>query len=125
MLLFYFTELFFLHLFLKAIDPDEGPNGKIRYSIIGSSQSNDAEFLENFKNEPFVVNSDNGEISLNFDPQLNMKGYFEFEVMANDSDNLQDLAKVKIYLLRNDQRVLFVLRLTPQEIRERLEKFRE
>lgn len=124
-MLFYFTELLFLHLFLKAIDPDEGPNGKIRYSIIGSSQSNDAEFLENFKNEPFVVNSDNGEISLNFDPQLNMKGYFEFEVMANDSDNLQDLAKVKIYLLRNDQRVLFVLRLTPQEIRERLEKFRE
>ena len=124
-MLFYFTELLFLRLFLKAIDPDEGPNGKIRYSIIGSSQSNDAEFLENFKNEPFVVNSDNGEISLNFDPQLNMKGYFEFEVMANDSDNLQDLAKVKIYLLRNDQRVLFVLRLTPQEIRERLEKFRE
>lgn len=34
-------------------------------------------------------------------------------------------AEPQIYLLREDQRVLFVLRLTPQEIRERLEKFRE
>ena len=110
---------------VQAIDLDEGANGKIRYSIIGSPQSNDAEFLENIKNEPFVVNADNGDISLNFDPQLNMKGYFDFYVMANDTDNLQDTARVKIYLLRNDQRVLFVLRLTPQELRERLEKFRE
>lgn len=109
----------------QAIDLDEGANGKIRYSIIGSPQSNDAEFLENIKNEPFTLNADTGEISLNFDPQLNMKGYFDFYVMANDTDNLMDTARVKIYLLRNDQRVLFVLRLTPQEIRERLEKFRE
>lgn len=71
------------------------------------------------------MNPENGEISLNFDPQLNMKGYFEFAVLANDTDNLQDTAKVKIYLLRNDQRVLFVVRLTPKEVRERLDKFRE
>lgn len=101
-------------------------NSKIRYSIVGSSQSNDAELLETIKSEPFVVNADTGEISLNFDPQRNMKlSFFEFDVMANDTDGLQDQAKVKIYLLREDQRVLFVLRLTPSEIRERLEKFRE
>ena len=38
---------------------------------------------------------------------------------------LETKSLLQIYLLREDQRVLFVLRLTPQEIRERLEKFRE
>lgn len=72
----------------------------------------------------FMINSQTGEISLNFDPQKHMKGYFEFEIMANDTDGFFDTSKVFIYLLRQDQRVKFVLRLTPQELRQRLNKFR-
>ena len=72
----------------------------------------------------FVVNPQTGEISLNFDPQKHMKGYFEFEIVANDTEGLSDTARVLIYLLRQDQRVKFVLRLTPQELRQRLNKFR-
>ncbi|CAG2101538.1 unnamed protein product [Medioppia subpectinata] len=54
-----------------------------------------------------------------------MKGYFEFDVLANDTDGLADSATVFIYLLRDDQRVRFILRLTPQELREKLDKFRD
>ncbi|KAG9510252.1 Protocadherin Fat 4, partial [Fragariocoptes setiger] len=74
--------------------------------------------------ELFVINAHTGEIRLNFDPQKNMKGYFEFNVKVNDTDGLSDTAKVYIYLLRQDQRVKFVLRLTPQELRQRLDRFR-
>lgn len=72
----------------------------------------------------FVINAQTGEISLNFDPQKHMKGYFEFEILANDTDGLSDSSMVYIYLLRQDQRVKFILRLTPQELRARLNKFR-
>lgn len=45
--------------------------------------------------------------------------------MANDTDNLRDMARVFIYLLREDQRVRFVLRQHPPELREKIELFRE
>lgn len=82
------------------------------------------EISTNEGDDMFVINPQTGEISLNFDPQKHMKGYFEFEIVANDTDGLFDSAKVFIYLLRQDQRVKFVLRLTPQELRQRLNKFR-
>lgn len=48
-----------------------------------------------------------------------------FKVLANDTDGLQDIAHVFIYLLREDQRVRFVLRQQPPQIRDRLDMFRE
>nr|CAD7259199.1 unnamed protein product [Timema shepardi] len=47
------------------------------------------------------------------------------EVLANDSAGLQDMARVFIYLVREDQRVRFVLRQHPPEVRERIDIFRE
>lgn len=45
--------------------------------------------------------------------------------MANDSYGLKDMARVFIYLLREDQRARFVLRQHPTEVRNRIETFRE
>lgn len=111
---------------LAAQDSDDEENAKIRYSIVaGSTQASQTEALGVMVSaEPFAVDSQTGQITLNFDPRRDMKGYFEFDVQAIDNGGLSDTAKVKVYLLREDQRVMFILRLSPQEIRERLEKFR-
>ena len=53
-----------------------------------------------------------------------MKGHFEFVVTAEDSVGHIDAAKVQIYLLREDQRVRFVVRSQPKEIRARIDDFR-
>lgn len=45
--------------------------------------------------------------------------------MANDTGGLEDKARVFIYLLREDQRVRFVLRQQPMELRTRIDSFRE
>ncbi len=64
-----------------------------------------------------------GEISLNFDPQRGMKGYFAFGVRASDAAGHVDKARVQIYLLREDQRVRFVMRDQPSQIRGRIDRF--
>ncbi|XP_054716346.1 cadherin-23-like [Uloborus diversus] len=112
-------------MIVKAIDLDIGKNSVVTYHLLGDVQMTLSEGLESLKVAPFIINKDTGVISLNFDPQKGMKGYFDFEILANDTDGLFDKARVFIYLLREDQRVRFVLRLTPEEIREKLEKFRE
>ncbi|CAG2059583.1 unnamed protein product, partial [Timema podura] len=52
-------------------------------------------------------------------------GCVKWGVLANDSAGLQDMARVFIYLVREDQRVRFVLRQHPPEVRERIDVFRE
>jgi hypothetical protein len=83
------------------------------------------EGIDDFKREPFLVDRETGEVQLNFDPQQGMKGYFDFMVLVNDTGGLQDVARVFIYLLREDQRVRFVLRQQPPELRNKIEAFRE
>ncbi|CAD0199964.1 unnamed protein product [Chrysodeixis includens] len=113
----------FMHV--KAIDLDEGENAKISYYLIGDVKETLTEGLENLEVSPFLVNVETGAVSLNFDPQKGMKGYFDFQVLANDTGGLQDEAHVFIYLLREDQRVRFVLRSHPSEIRDKIHVFRE
>ncbi|KPM07825.1 cadherin-23-like protein [Sarcoptes scabiei] len=119
------TEYGTIFMSIKAIDPDSGVNSYVSYHIISDVRKSFSEGLEAIPSNPFEINHKNGDIKLNFDPQKGMKGYFEFEVKANDTDGLYDIAKVFIYLLRDDQRVRFVLRLTPQELRTRLDKFQD
>ncbi|KAJ8721348.1 hypothetical protein PYW07_002123 [Mythimna separata] len=113
----------FMHV--KAIDLDEDENAKISYYLIGDVKETLTEGLENLAVSPFLVNVETGAVSLNFDPQKGMKGYFDFKVLANDTGGLQDEAHVFIYLLREDQRVRFVLRSHPSEIRDKIHVFRE
>lgn len=107
------------------MDPDEGKNAKISYYLDGEVKKTLTEGLENLAVSPFLVHYDTGAVSLNFDPQKGMKGYFDFKVTANDTGGLTDSAHVFIYLLREDQRVRFILRSHPSEIRERVGIFRE
>ncbi|XP_061729835.1 cadherin-23 [Cydia pomonella] len=113
----------FMHV--KAIDLDEGENAKMGYYLLGEVKKTLTEGLENLAVSPFLVNKETGAISLNFDPQKGMKGYFDFKVLVNDTGGLQDESHVFIYLLREDQRVRFVLRSHPSEVRDKINIFRE
>lgn len=110
---------------LKAIDPDLGLNAKLSYFQVGKIHRTIAEGLESVKEPSFLIEKDTGSLKLNFDPQKDMKGYFDFTVVVRDRDGLNDTAHVFIYLLREDQRVKFVLRQQNFEIREKVDKFRE
>ncbi|CAG9863718.1 unnamed protein product [Phyllotreta striolata] len=110
---------------VQAEDADEGRNAVMNYYLIGKTQMTLTEGLDNLERTPFLVERETGAVQLNFDPQRGMKGYFDFMVMVNDTGGLMDTARVFIYLLREDQRVRFVLRQHPQEIRNRIEIFRE
>lgn len=59
-----------------------------------------SEGMDGIPEPPFLVDSETGMISLNFDPQREMKGYFDFSVSAKDPGGLSDTAHVFIYLLR-------------------------
>ncbi|KZC14307.1 Cadherin-23 [Dufourea novaeangliae] len=109
---------------VKAVDLDAGENAIINYYQKGKIHMTLTEGLDDIQIQPFLVNKLTGVVSLNFDPQRGMKGYFDFMVLANDSRGLQDTARVFIYLLREDQRVRFVLRQHPSEIRNRIDTFR-
>lgn len=109
---------------IKAVDLDMEENANVNYYQIGKIQMTLTEGLDDIRIQPFLVDKLTGAVSLNFDPQRGMKGYFDFMVLANDTDGLQDTARVFIYLLREDQRVRFVLRQHPPEVRNRIENFR-
>lgn len=110
---------------VEATDPDEGANAKITYYQVGDIRQTLSEGLENVRKAPFLIDQNTGAVQLNFDPQKGMKGYFDFMVLANDSLGMRDVAHVFIYLLREDQKVRFVFRLQPDELRARIDTFRE
>ncbi|XP_073815991.1 cadherin 88C [Musca autumnalis] len=110
---------------VEAEDLDEGPNAIINYYQVGEIRQTLSEGLENIRTSPFLVDQETGEIQLNFDPQKGMKGYFDFMVLANDTVGMKDVAHVFIYLLREDQKVRFVFRLQPNELRDKIQMFRE
>uniref|UniRef100_A0A6P7FSK3 Cadherin-23 n=1 Tax=Diabrotica virgifera virgifera TaxID=50390 RepID=A0A6P7FSK3_DIAVI len=112
-------------MYVLAEDLDEGKNALITYYLVGKTQMTLTEGLDNLERPPFLVEKETGAVQLNFDPQRGMKGYFDFMVLANDTGGLIDTARVFIYLLREDQRVRFVLRQHPPELRNRIEMFRE
>lgn len=105
---------------------DKGRNAELTYYIVPESlEVSLAEGLDSIQYPPFVVDVATGAIYLNFDPQKGMKGYFDFQVLVNDTGGLYDTARVLIYLLREDQRVRFVVRQNPSQLREKVEIFRE
>lgn len=110
---------------VEAFDPDEGENAKIAYYQVGDIRQTLSEGLENVRKAPFLIDRNTGEVQLNFDPQKGMKGYFDFMVLANDTLGMRDVAHVFIYLLREDQKVRIVFRLQPDELRSRIDTFRE
>lgn len=95
---------------LLAIDPDL--NDVVTYYLMTESVIATGENIENFKKTAFVVNEENGFLTLNFQLQPKMKGFFEFKVEARDLlgdlPGHKDEASVKIYLVAEANRVTFV-----------------
>lgn len=109
---------------VKAVDADYGMNAELEYFICSKVMPIVYEGMDLNTTTAFVMDPVTGEIILNFDPQKNQKGYFGFDVCVRDIGGKTDKAQVYIYLLREDQRVKFVLRNHPEEIRARLVEFR-
>jgi len=65
---------------LQAIDADAGNNAILSYYQVGKIHMTLTEGFEDMQMQPFLVNKDDGAVSLNFDPQRGMKGYFDFMV---------------------------------------------
>lgn len=64
----------------QAIDLDVGNNAVLSYYQVGKIHMTLTEGFENMQLHPFLVNKETGAVSLNFDPQRGMKGYFDFMV---------------------------------------------
>lgn len=65
---------------LQAIDADIGDNAVLGYYQVGKIHMTLTEGFDDMQLQPFLVNKDTGAVSLNFDPQRGMKGYFDFMV---------------------------------------------
>ena len=109
---------------IGASDPDYGKNAILKYSLDGEIvPALGSEGVEGIRKPPFLIDSETGDVILNFDPQKGMKGYFDFGVRVSDPAGHVDKARVQIYLLREDQRVKFVMRSHPTEMRENIDGF--
>lgn len=67
-----------------ATDPDVGINAKLSYYIrkpVQSTLLSRSGQEEQIGDNPFVIDRETGIVSLNFDPQRDMKGYFDMEVI--------------------------------------------
>ena len=108
---------------LSANDPDFKP--KLRYSLDGKIQiSGSSEAISNIPPPAFLVDPKSGTVTVNFVPQKDMKGYFLFGVRVRDGAGHVDKSEVMIYLVWEDQRIRFVFRAAPNEIRTGIDRFR-
>lgn len=69
---------------VSATDLDADHNAKISYFIRQPVKSTLLDAEELLGPAPFAIDKETGIISLNFDPQRDMKGYFDIEVLAKD-----------------------------------------
>ena len=104
-------------MWVAATDLDDGRNAEIEYTVCSGVKHMDSEGFGREEEKLFLIDRTTGEVLLNFDPQENQKGYFRFSVCARDPGGQGDTATVVVYLLRQDQRVRFVTRSQPEEIR--------
>lgn len=100
---------------LHASDPDL--NDQVFYEILSDSITVSSETLNAYKNTAFVLNSITGILSLNFQVQEFMSGYFSFKVQARDLLNHTHEANVKIYTVAEKHRINFVLGNSTVEVK--------
>ncbi|QQP36224.1 Putative LOC100748423, partial [Caligus rogercresseyi] len=122
------TDREFGAVFMSVHATDADDQSSLYYSISHDIlHSNRSEGIQDIHKPEFIINPETGELLVNFDVQKNMKGFFSFKVRvrdeADDEEHHSDEAEVRVYLLRPDQRVRFVVRSRPSEIRERIEDF--
>lgn len=102
-------------LTLEATDPDL--DDKITYFILTDTIRVSNDELNSVKNSAFAVDQNTGVLSLNFEVQSTMSGFFEFDVQARDLVNHTDTAYVKIYIIAENNRVNFDFENTIEDVR--------
>ena len=88
------------------MDIDQGENSKVSYYIDGEVVRTLTEGLDPIQGSPFLLDRRTGDIALNFYPQRGMKGYFDFKVVANDSEGLTDTANVYVSITSAELRMI-------------------
>lgn len=68
---------------------DAGDNAVVNYYQVGKIHMTLTEGLDDIELQPFLVNKLTGVVSLNFDPQRGMKGYFDFMVIQIEKSLLK------------------------------------
>ena len=111
------TDIDFGTSFMQVHAEDSDYINSLTFSICSSITPIVSEGFDASSLDPFAIQPVSGEILLNFDPQTHQKGHFQFSVCVEDEGGMGDRAEVFIYLLREDQRVKFVMRSHPEEIR--------
>lgn len=77
----------------QAIDPDQGENNAVSYTILDPVNVN-LNKEESFRDPPFIIDRATGEVFLNVKFNPEMKGYFDFTVLAEDKNLYNDTATV-------------------------------
>lgn len=79
------------------------------YFILPETIKTVGQNIEEFKNQMFTLDKDSGQVNLTTSVKDNMKGYFEFTVIALDlkENSNNDTAPVKIYVIAENNRINF------------------
>ena len=77
----------------------------ITYAILGDIDIS-LNVPQTFRDPPFAVDKDTGEVLLNTKFTPDLKGYFNFSVVARDKDGLQDISQV---FVRNTFAYMFLV----------------
>lgn len=100
---------------LEARDPDL--NDIITYSILKDTINVSNEDLNSLKETAFILNSITGNLSLNFNVESTMSGFFTFQAEARDLANHTDTTSIKIFIVADTNRVTFTFRNTVDEVK--------
>ncbi|XP_034952432.1 cadherin-23-like [Chelonus insularis] len=105
-------------LTVKAIDADL--NETLKYYIKYESMNiSDPSLAEAAARNPFILDSNSGDLLLKFSPSTVMAGYFSFTIIVYDTD-LQnaDTSLIQVYIVSQDNRVEFTFRNSPSYVSE-------
>lgn len=105
----------------KIVATDADLNDTLTYNIKADSMQALGNEIESVKDSAFSLNSITGDISLTFEPQSYMTGYFQFIVEARDEVDHTDEATVKIYIISDINRVSFIFMNSLEIIEQNLQ----
>ncbi|XP_048489545.1 cadherin-87A-like [Plutella xylostella] len=92
---------------LLTVKATHTENLSIKYAIDPSSMVADAT-LQSVQGSAFDLDADSGVLTLKIKPTASMRGMFEFEVVATDTEQATDRAEVKVYIVSDNNRVSFL-----------------
>jgi hypothetical protein len=90
-----------------ATDPDLEDYLRLTYHLLNETMRVSNSDLEQFRGNPFVLNSITGDLSLNFQVQEAFGGYFTFDVEVRDLADHTDRVSMKVSVIPENSRFSF------------------